>query len=102
MQIRVRGAAPELTDGLRRRIERRLRFTLARFDWQISAVTLVVQDGTGNPDGHGQGCRVEIDLVPPGRLVLQATDRDLYTAVSWVAELAGRAVGRELARRQST
>lgn len=102
MRIRVRGAAPELTDGLRGKIERRLRFILARFDRQIDSATLVVQDRIGAQDSQDRGCSLEIDLVPPGRIAVEVTDRDLYAAVSWAAELAGRAVGRELARRRLT
>ena len=100
MRMNVSGHNIELTDALRAHIERRLLFALGRFQRRIRRVTVRVFDVNGPRGGVDKTCRVVVDVIPSGRIVVEHTEDDLHTAMDWAAERTGHAVGRELARRR--
>jgi hypothetical protein len=101
VQIRVRNARQEVSAELREYAERQLRLALGRYGPRVAAVTLVLEETPPAPLAPGPSCRLEVSLVPGGRLVLTAADHDLHAAVAWLAARAGQAVSRALARRRS-
>ena len=102
MRIDARGHNIEMSDGLRLHIERRMSFALGRFQRRIERVTVRVFDVNGPRGGVDKMCRVVVDVIPSGHIVVEHTTDDLYTAVAWAAERTGYAVGRNLTRMRET
>lgn len=101
MQIRVhfevRGRKIAVTESLRERTTRHLQFSLSRFGDRIGRVTVRLTDASGDGTGDDKSCRVEVQLCPPGSVVVEDVESDLDAAIDRATERAGRAVSRELA-----
>ena len=100
MKMEVRANQRRVGATLRHHIEKRLRFALGRFGRQIQAVKVQLSDLNGPRGGVDQCCRVEVNLVSGGRLIVEDTQSYLYAAISRAAERVGRVVARHLARQR--
>lgn len=98
MRIQLRGRQIDWTEPLRRHAERRLHIAMSRFSRCISLVTVDIRHDAGASAGLQKVCRIAVNLLPKGRILVDDTQEDLYAAISRLADQAGRAVGRALER----
>src|SRR5439155_25582479 len=85
MRLDIRSRDRDLGDRLRDVIERKLRFTLARYCPRIRRVSLHVTELNGAPGSRKTLCRITARLVPAGEVSVEITEADLDTAVDRVA-----------------
>lgn len=102
MKFGIRGRHIELTAPLLAHVERRLRFALSRFGQKIRLVAVQLTDLNGPRGGLDKQCRVRVALSPSGRVMAEAIDADLPTAIDRAADRLERSVTRELERRRET
>ena len=98
MRLLMRGQQTGWTDELRRHAERRVHFALSRFSPSIGLVTVDLRDSLTAPDDLDRTCRIVVQLVPSGSVLVEETQKDISSAIDQAAECAGRAVGRALER----
>ncbi len=98
MHLEIRAGNVELADAMRLHLERRLRFALGRFDDRIRKVTVRLKDLNGPKGGTDQQCRISLDLIPKGKLILDEQSADVVVAMDRAADRVGRAVARRMHR----
>ena len=101
MQVQIVARNLELTGANRQIVERRLGFALARFRDRVQRVKVLLQDLNGPKGGMDQHCRIEVRLVPSGRIEAEATDAHAVLAVSRAIDRIGRRVRDALDRRRT-
>ena len=100
MNFEISARGIELTDALRARVERRLRFALGDFEDRINRVRVVFWIETGQKRGHNDNC-CRIQIAVRGRLagvLIEQADSNVEAIVDWAADRVGRAVARRLDR----
>lgn len=85
-------------DDLPARIERRLRFALARFGGRILKVIVFLHDRNGPKGGIDKVCRIIVKTNGCGTLVAAIVDSDWHAAVDRATTRIGHTVGRQIAR----
>jgi putative sigma-54 modulation protein len=100
MQLELRVRNTDLADALQRYIEQRLSFELGRYGDRVGRVVVKVSGLNGSRGGTKKSCRISAELRPFGRVAVQETDLDLYTAVDRAAGRIGRLFGQRLNRAQ--
>ena len=100
MQLSIRARNTEISRTLEEWIERRLCLALAKFGGRISRMTVLLEDINGPRGGVDQRCRVEVLLVPSGKIEAEATDTDVVLAVSRATNRIARRVRDALERRR--
>ena len=85
-------------DDLPERIERRLRFALARFGNHIRKTIVFLHDRNGPKGGIDKVCRILVKTNGCGSIVASIVDSDWITAVDRATSRIGHTVGREIAR----
>lgn len=98
LSISITDRSDLLDNNLRQLTERRLLFALSRFDSRIKKVDLVVNDENGPRGGVDKVCRVSVALYQASDVVISDKDTDVIKCISRVAERAGRAVSRAIAK----
>jgi ribosome-associated translation inhibitor RaiA len=97
MRIEIRARGIDLTDDLRERLLRRLSFAMAcAMTRPATCVVVRLQDENGPRGGIDKRCRIQVDHVPSGPLLIEDRDADLRALIDRVT---GR-LGRTLRRRQ--
>lgn len=102
MRLSIRASGIELSEELRRHVERRLLFALSRFGERVKDVTVRLADLNGPRGGIDKRCRMLAQLAPRGAIRVVKTDGDLQAAIDRCAERLGRSVVRELGRWRQT
>lgn len=97
MRLEIRGRKMDLSAAFRAHVDGRFRFALARFGGRIGRVAVRIEGPRGGGDATAR-CRVTVMMDPPRRIVVEASHPDPLVAADRAAERAGRAVGRETAR----
>lgn len=98
LHVKVLNAARQ--SELRASIERRIRFSLARFGDRIDRAVLTLGDENGPRGGPDQHCTLRV-LMPALRpIVVELTDRDPLAAAGRAADRAARRVAEALSRRR--
>lgn len=98
MRITIQARGFDLTETLRGRIERRLRFALSWADHEVCAISVYLSDANGSCGGNDQRCQIRIKLVGTPDLVIEDCEPDLYVAIDRAAERTERMVARRLVR----
>lgn len=98
MLIHVRGSKIELTQSLKRHVERAVHQALDRFENRIQSVEVKVADINGPRKGEDMQCRIVVALIRRSTVVVEHCDRDLYVAVDRAAGRTKRAVRRTINR----
>ncbi len=94
MHISMHVADVDIQEALQSYIERRLRFALGRFGGRVGQVAVRIGiEGRANTS-----CHVTAEVVPWGRVAVQESDPDLFSAVDRATGRMGRVFGRELER----
>lgn len=101
MRLVVRTRTGKLSLRLEELVERRLRFALARFSNRVSRVAICLADQNGPRGGIDQHCQIALSLVPKGKIIAEATDVDMLTAVGRAAERVARQVRDALDRKRT-
>lgn len=101
MRIGIRRRHVELTAALLDHVERRLRFALCRFGQKIRLAAVQLADLNGPHGGVDKQCKVTVTLSPSGKVMVEATDADLHSAIDRAADRVERSVTRELERRRA-
>jgi len=86
--------------AVRERVERRLGFALGQFGEHVGRVSVLLTDGDGPQGGEDKLCRVVVEVLGHGRVVVEDTDRDVQVAIDRAADRVGQAVRRKLDRAQ--
>ena len=98
MQMNIQSRDFALTEALRSYVERRLRFTLTRYEPALRRLQVHLSDVNGPRGGRDKCCRVRVALVAQPDVAVEDTENDMYHAVDRAVERAGRAVSRRLDR----
>jgi hypothetical protein len=98
MRLEIRDQGVDLGQGLRNKLERRVRFMLARFCSRIERVNIRVAQLDGTFGDMKVRCRIVIRLVPFGQVSVDVAAVDVEIALAWAASRIGPAVDRELFR----
>lgn len=94
----IRGGRPDTIAALRDYANRRLSFTLRRFEGRIRHVTVRLVDLNGPRRGIDARCSITVDLAGAGRIFVDATTARPFASVSRAAHRLGEAVRREIGR----
>ena len=100
MHVELKTNAVETVEGLRPRIERRLRFALTRFGDRIGRVVVFLSDLNGPKGGIDKSVRILIRLDGVGLVVAMVVDSDWTVAVDRAAHRIGQNVARALIRQR--
>jgi len=101
MQLEIRGQHLRVDQELKEHVERRLAFALGRFGSRIADVSVRLADLNGPRGGIDTRCQIVAQMIPSGRMMVEATESEAETAVSAAAVRMGRAIRRELDRRRT-
>ncbi len=100
MRLTIVDRARVLDDSVKELIRRRLLFALSRFEARIQHVSVAVEDVNGPRGGVDKACRIAVRLQPGGDILVTDESRDVRVCVSRAADRIGRAVRREIEKRQ--
>ena len=100
MHVDVKTNAVEIAGELQHRIDRRLRFALARFGDRISRVVVYLSDLNGPKGGIDKSVRVLTRIDGVGLVVAMVVDSDWTLAVDRAAHRIGHNVARSLIRQR--
>lgn len=98
MLIHVRGSKIELTESLKKHVQRAAHQALDRFESKIESVEVTLADVNGPRKGEDMLCRIVVKLQRLSTVVVEHCDRDLYVAVDRAAGRTKRAVRRNINR----
>lgn len=101
MTTQITGLGFELTDPIVAHVRSRLAAALTLASDQLRRAVVRLDDQNGPRGGEDKSCRVIVWLRPRTPVVVEAVDRDLYTAVDRAARKLREAVRRRLTRRRS-
>lgn len=99
MQIDIQALSFDLTDVLRRHLQRRLAFALSARDEHIHRITVRLTDINGPKGGKDMCCHIQVSLGGLPDVVVKDTQADIQTAIDRAADRVGRTVNRQLARK---
>ncbi len=101
MLIEMRTQGLDLAGVVHRHLERQVRASLRWSGTDVRAVTLWLSDVNGPRGGADLHCAVSLDLTPRGSVRAEATDSDLFAAVTRALARARRSVDRDAGRDRS-
>ena len=101
MLVDIRARHGRISRSLEERLERRLRFALAKFGGRIRRISALLEDINGPRGGEDQRCRIEVSLAPSGSIMAEAIDAEVASAVGRAAERVERRVRDALDRERS-
>ena len=81
--------------------ERHTRSAFRRYARRIAQIAIRLTDVNGVRGGIDKECRIQMRLVPKGRLVARARDANVYAALTLAVERAVRLLDCKLKRRRS-
>jgi hypothetical protein len=96
MELRLTAHGIELSDELRRFIERRARFGVGRLAARVRSMAIRLKDVNGPRGGVDQMCDVEVDLGLAKPVIIRERRANVFSAVAFAMDRAGRAARRRL------
>lgn len=96
MRAEVIGHGVEVDGEARERVARRLGFALGRFGDRVGRVTVHLVDLNGPRGGVDKRCRVVVEVLGHGPVVVEDTNASLTAAIDRAADRVGQAVRRRL------
>ncbi len=100
MKLQVRARHVDVTPALHELVNRRVRFTLARFEHAVREVHVTLGDSNGPRGGVDKTCQVRLGGPGVADIVVHTTALELSTAVDDALHRAAEAVTRALGRRR--
>lgn len=98
MRIDIKTRGFTLTDGIRARVERRVRFALGARSGQVQSVVVRLADENGPRGGVDKRCTIRANLPGSPPVIIGQQEPDLYIAIGRAADRAGRAIARQLGK----
>ena len=98
MNVEIRARDLDMAEAMRSHLQCRLRFALGRFEDRIRRVIVRLLDVNGPRGGIDKQCRIKLELIPSGKLVIQEASADLVAAIDRGADRVGHAISRKLHR----
>ncbi len=103
MKVQIRqGKDIRLDQEMCQQVERRLRFSLDRFEGRVSRAKLTLWDSNGSRGGQDKGCRIEVRMLPKGAVFIEERAADLFSAIDQACDRAGRTVARTIGKMRDT
>jgi putative sigma-54 modulation protein len=96
MRISIHGRGLGVDGAVLLRVERRLGFALGRFDSRVGRVDVHLSDVNGPRGGIDKRCRVVVEVLGHGPVVVEGTDASLPAVIDRAADRVGQAVRRRL------
>jgi len=96
MWLKIHDQGLTVDTAVRERVKRRLGFALGRFGNHVGRVTVLLTDVNGPRGGEDKRCRVVVEVLGHGRVVVEDTDHDVQVAIDQAADRVGQAVRRKL------
>jgi ribosomal subunit interface protein len=100
MRILVHHSNVQISGALADHVDHKIGLAIRRFQERIAAVTVRIIDENGPRGGVDTRCRVIVQLVGGGRIVIKAIAEDAYAAVSRAATRLHAQVTRAVSRRK--
>ena len=101
MRLKIQARNVEFSRTFEEWIERRLWFALAKFCGRIRRITAWLEETNGPRGSVDHRCRVDVLLVPSGKIEAEATDADAVLAVSHATNRIAQRVRDALERRRT-
>ncbi len=101
MQIGIQSSGFKLTEGLRSRCERRLRFALGSAISKVRSVLIRLTDENGPRGGIDKRCTIRAILHQAPLVIIVQDEADLYVAIDRAADRVARTISRRLRRTRS-
>lgn len=101
MQLEIQALNFKLTEALHNYVKRKLGFTLSSRDEYIQRIIVHLTDINGPQGGKDKCCHIQIVLPQLSDVIIEDTEKDLYTAIDRAAERSGRTLGRHLERHRT-
>lgn len=101
MQIQIHSNGIANSDAVNERLNSEIDAALKIFADQITRVEAHLHDDNGPKHGADKRCVLEIRLAGHQPLAVEATDRDLYVAITQATGKAERAVRHKLERHEA-
>jgi putative sigma-54 modulation protein len=98
MRFEVRIQKVDLPRAVSGYIERRLHFSLSRFESRVRRVTVRIFDINGPRGGVDKCCRITAHLHPTETVVVEELDTDLFAAIDRATERVARTFTRWVTR----
>ena len=98
MRFEVRIQKVDLPRAVSGYIERRLHFSLSRFESRVRSVTFRIFDINGPRGGVDKCCRITAHLQPMETVVVEEVDTDLFAAIDHATEQVARIFSRRVTR----
>ncbi|MCA9311844.1 MAG: ribosome-associated translation inhibitor RaiA [Phycisphaerales bacterium] len=98
MKFSIRGRNLQTTNAIRQHVERRLAFALDRLAHRVTDVAIRLSNDQQHSGAEARACQLHIQLQGASDVLVEAHDRDLYTAIDRAADRAREAVRRNLKR----
>jgi len=98
MQISIVDRNVDLTAKQKELVDRQIEYSFDRFETQIRAVEVVLNDVNGPKGGSDIQCRVRLMLHSKGEVLVEGREVSAEAAVSSVIDRASIAVGRRVER----
>jgi ribosomal subunit interface protein len=82
MNVEIRSRTVSVSEALRGHVDRKLAQGFRRFDERVRSVMVRLVDLNGPRGGVDKRCRILARVAPTAVIVVEATDADVYVAVS--------------------
>lgn len=96
MEIEIQARHIEQSQKLKAHIQRKLQFSLNRFERHIREVSIGLSDVNGQKGGFDKQCTMQVILVNMDDIVIKDTQASLYLAIDRVMQRACRLVARKV------
>ena len=100
MKLELRTQSLELTDRLKKHVDRHLRYALTRFGPRLRRVRVLVRDVNGPRGGRDIECKIRAELTTRETLVIHDQHHDPFAAVAHASDRMAFAISRRLERIQ--
>jgi putative sigma-54 modulation protein len=100
MDIEIHGRHIELSETLKAHVERKLQFSLNRFEQHISKIHINLSDINGPKGGRDKQCTVQVHFAKMNEIVIKDTQASLSLAIDRTLQRAARSVARKVDQQQ--
>lgn len=96
MSVEIRSRDFRMTEALKNYAGQRFGIALRRFEGRVRRLTVRLMDANGKKGANGKICRIEAELHPLGRVVIEGRHPNAYAAIDRASGRFRRAVRRSI------
>lgn len=96
MSVEIRSPNFKMTEALKDYAGHRFGIALRRFEGRVRWLTVRLMDANGPNGSAGKICRIEAEMQPLGRIVVEGSHPDAYAAIDRASGRFRRAVRRSI------